>query len=116
MKDFTKKIEIDGKEYELIFNLNVMQEIQAKYESVEKWGELVDTNGKEPNVEALLFGLTEMMNEAVDIANETKETPEKMFTPKQVGRLVSKMGIGNSATAIQETIIEATKSDSSKNA
>ena len=40
-------INYKGEEYELVFNLNVMEEIQEKYGSVQEWGELVEAE-KEP--------------------------------------------------------------------
>ena len=38
MKDYKFTFEVDDKTYSLIFNLNVMESIQAKYGSVQKWG------------------------------------------------------------------------------
>ena len=38
MKDYKFEFEVDGKMYPLVFNLNVMETIQAKYGSVQKWG------------------------------------------------------------------------------
>ena len=38
MKDYKFEFEVDDKKYTLVFNLNVMETIQAKYGSVQKWG------------------------------------------------------------------------------
>ena len=42
MKDVSGEILFNGQTYKIIFNLNVMEEIQEKYGSVAKWGELTD--------------------------------------------------------------------------
>ena len=48
MKDYKFEFDLDGKTYSLVFNLNVMESIQSKYGSVQKWGKLTDNkNGKE---------------------------------------------------------------------
>ena len=45
MQDITKHINYKGIDYPLVFNLNVIEKIQEKYGSYEKWGEM--TEGKE---------------------------------------------------------------------
>ena len=42
MKDFNGNIEYKGKTYKLYFNLNVMQQIQEEYGTIEEWGNLFD--------------------------------------------------------------------------
>ena len=70
MKDYKFTFEVDDNKYSLIFNLNVMESIQAKYGSVQKWGKLTDNKNGEPNAKALIFDFTEMINEAIDIEND----------------------------------------------
>ena len=41
------EFEVDEKKYALVFNLNVMESIQAKYGSVQKWGKLTDNKNGE---------------------------------------------------------------------
>ena len=115
MKESYGKIKYKGKEYILAFNLNVMQAIQEKYETTEQWGALTDGSNGEPNAEAIIYGFTEMINEGIDIENEEKGTELKPFTLKQVGRMISEIGIGEAATILSETVIESTKSDEEKN-
>ena len=38
MKKMKSEINYKGKEYSLVFNLNVMEEIQDEYKSLEAWG------------------------------------------------------------------------------
>lgn len=108
MKDINGKILYKDKEYKLVFNLNVMEEIQEKYESIEKWGNL--TSGEEPNVKALIFGFTAMLNEGIDIDNEENGTKDKPLTQKQVGRMISEIGFQNATEKMQETVVDSTKS------
>ena len=58
MKDYKFTFEVDDNKYSLIFNLNVMESIQAKYGSVQKWGKLIDNKNGEPNAKALIFDFT----------------------------------------------------------
>lgn len=111
IKDYKFNLEVEGKEYELVFNLNVMQEIQEVYGTLEKWGELTDGRAGEVNVKALIFGLTQMINEATDMRNDEKGTNDPVLTEKQVGRLITKAGIQNSANKLNEAIVESTKGE-----
>ena len=111
MKDYKFDFEVEGKNYQLIFNLNVMQEIQDEYGTIKKWGELTDAKSGEVNVKALIFGLTSMINEATEIKNEEKGLNEPLLTKKQVGRNITTAGIEKSAERLNQAIIEGTKSD-----
>ena len=111
MKDYKFDLEVEGKPYKLIFNLNVMQEIQEEYETLEKWGELTDGKSGEVNVKALIFGLAAMMNEAIEIKNDEEGSNDPLLTKKQVGRLITKAGVENSVKKLNEAIVEGTKSE-----
>ena len=110
-KDYKFELEVENKKYKLVFNLNAMQEIQEEYKTLEKWGELTDGKSGEVNVKALIFGLTAMMNEAIEMENDEKGTDKPLFTQKQVGRIITKAGVENSAKKLNEAIIESTQSD-----
>ena len=111
MKDYKFELEVEDKKYQLVFNLNVMQEIQEEYKTLENWGELTDGKSGEVNVKALIFGLTAMMNEAIEMANDEKGINDPLFTKKQVGRIISKAGVEKSAEKLNEAIVESTKSE-----
>ena len=111
LKDYKFDLELENEKYQLMFNLNVMEEIQEEYGTLEKWGELTDGKSGEVNVKALIFGLTCMMNEAIDIKNDTEGLKEPFLTKKQVGRIITKVGLEKSAEKLNEAIIESTKSD-----
>ena len=108
-------IEYKGQKYELVFNLNVMEVIQEEYKTIEKWGELTDGAKGEPNAKAIIFGLTAMINEGIDIANEENGTNIKPLTLKQVGRMLSEVGLKEATEKLNNTVIESTETDKSKN-
>ena len=112
MKDFNGEIEYKEKKYKLVFNLNVMEAIQEEYKSLDKWGKLTDgsANG-EPDAKAVIFGFTQMINEGIDIENEENGTDIKFLTLRQVGRMISEIGLQNATKNLNETVVESTKSD-----
>ena len=111
MKDIEGKITVNDKEYSLVFNLNVMEEIQEEYGTLEKWGNLTDGTSGEPNAKAVIFGFTAMINEGIDIQNDRNGTNEKPLTKKQVGRLITEYGLINATKKMNDTVIESTKSN-----
>ena len=111
MKDFNGTIEYKGKTYKLYFNLNVMEQIQEEYGTIDKWGELSDGVSGEVNAKAVIFGITAMINEGIDIENEEKGTDIKPFTLKQVGRMITEIGIKEATKKLNETVIESTKDE-----
>jgi len=116
MKDYKFEFEIDEKKYALVFNLNVMEAIQKQYGTVQKWGKLTDNKGgKEPNAKALIFGFTEMINEAIEIENDELGKTQELLTQKQVGRLITRAGLKETAKKLNKAITESVKEDHPKN-
>lgn len=109
MQEKIKHITVNGTEYPLVFNLNVMEKIQEEYETIDRWGEL--TEGKELDVKALKFGITEMINEGIDIENENSEVKRDFLSSKQVGRLITEIGLQKLAEDVQKTVVDSTKTD-----
>lgn len=116
MKQNTTTINYDGKEINLVFNLNVMQAIQEEYGTVDKWGKLTDGESGEADIKALIFGLTEMINEGIDISNDENGTNEPFMSTKKVGRIITDIGLAEATKALNQTVIDSTKDDSEKNA
>jgi hypothetical protein len=116
MKNKIVYIETEKKKYPLVFNLNVMEEIQEQYGSLEKWGEITQGDG-EPKIKDLKAGIIAMINEAIDIENENNGTYETPLTEKQLGRIMSEVGIQEIVMKIQEITIASTKNgeDNGKN-
>ena len=111
MKDLNGEIQYKGNVYKLVFNLNVMESIQEKYGTIEKWANLTDGSNGEPDAKAVIFGFTEMLNEGIDIDNEENGTDIKPFTLKQVGRLITEVGLANATATLNKTVIDSTKSE-----
>ena len=111
MKDFNGKIQYKDRVYPLAFNLNVMEAIQEEYGSIEVWGSLTDGSQGEPNAKAVIFGFTQMLNEGIEIENEQKGTDEKPLTLKQVGRIITEVGLVNATATLNETVIASTQSN-----
>lgn len=119
MKDISKELEYRGKTYKIVFNLNVMEVIQERFGTVEKWGEAMSTEGgKEPKAGDIIYGFWAMLNEGIDIDNETALPHEKKepLTLKQVGRMLTEVGINGAAAQMKDLVVESTKADNSKNA
>ena len=110
MKNTVVYIETEKRNYPLVFNLNVMEEIQEQYGSLDEWGKITQGNG-EPKVKDLKNGIMAMINEAIDIENEENGTKEPMMTAKQVGRMMTEVGIETIVRKIQAVTIASTKSE-----
>ena len=139
MNDFISEVNYKGKNYKLVFNLNVMEEIQNKYGTLDKWGELTDgteyakrayetetgsregwddlkTKDKakyngEPDAEAVIYGFAQMINEGIDIDNEENGTDNPPMTLEQVGGMITEIGLGEACETLNDTVIERTKGD-----
>jgi len=105
MKDKLEYLEDDENRYPMAFSLNVMEAIQEKYGTLQDWGELAQ-NAKEPNIKALKFMVTEAINEGLDIENR-----DEKLTSRQVGRLITRIGIQNVAEKINKLITSSVSGD-----
>lgn len=110
MKNTVVYIETAKRKIPLIFNLNVMEEIQEQYGSLDEWGKITSGEG-EPQIKSLKAGIMAMMNEAIDIENEENGTNEPMLTARQVGRMMSEVGIATIVKKIQEITVASTKGE-----
>ena len=115
IKEVSSKLTYKDKEYKLVFNLNVMEKIQDEYKTLDAWGDLTDGSKSEVNIKALVFGITEMINEGIDIDNDENGTNEPFVSHKKVGRILTEVGIKKAAQEMNELVVESTKDDS-KNA
>lgn len=115
MIDKINYLETEGEKYPLVFSLNVMEAIQDKYGSIDKWSSLIQKNG-EPDIKALKFFMTEAINEGIEIENEKNNEKRKSVTSKQVGRILTEVGLSDTANKIMTTISESIQTDdTSKN-
>lgn len=132
MKEFKGKLQYKNKEYDLVFDLNVMEQIQDEYGTLEKWAELTDGNQvaldengeplldengmqrllpKEVDAKALKFGIWCMINEGIDIKNEDEGTDQKPVTKNQVGRMLSAYGMEEATAIANNVVIESSGAD-----
>ena len=139
MKDIRKTIQYKDKEYSIVFNLNVMESIQNEYGTLDLWGDL--TNGEEyqkrayikahgseegwdslkekdkakyigePDAKAVIFGFTEMLNEGIDIDNEENGTNTPFLNRKQVGRMITEIGLAEATKVMNKTVVESVQSE-----
>ena len=107
MKDVSGVIRNGEKEYRIVFNLNVMERIQEEYKTLDAWGKLTEGASGEPDIKAIVFGFTEMINEAIDIENDENGTDLKPLTRKQVGRLISDFGVDKAVVELNNTVIKS---------
>ena len=102
----------NGKTYNLVFNLNVMEAIQEKFGTLGKWGEATGAGGKEPQISAIIDGFEIMLNEGEEILHEDDFKP---ITHKQVGRIISGIGL-DKATELLNGIVTESVGEGEKNA
>lgn len=105
------EFEYNGKTYHLAFNLNVMEAIQAKYGTLGKWGDVTGANGKEPQITAIIDGFEIMINEGEEIAAEENNETFKPITHKQVGRIISGIGLDKATELLNEVVSESVASN-----
>ena len=110
MKNTVVYIEANGKNYPLAFNLNVMEEIQEHYGSLDAWGKVTQGDG-EPKVKDLKCGVMAMLNEGIDMENESNGKNEPMLNAKQVGRIMTDVGIQKIVSAIQEITVASVRTE-----
>ena len=110
MKNTVVYIQDGEKKIPMVFNLNVMEEIQEQYGSLDAWGEATQGNG-EPKIKDLKVGIMAMINEGIEIENEENGTNEPTVNERQLGRIMSRVGIDVIVKKIQEITIASTKTD-----
>lgn len=111
MKEKIIYLETENEKYPLAFNVNVMEEIQNEYGSISKWGSIVenkDSAESEPKIKDLKVGMLFMVNEGIEIENEKSETKRELLNSKQLGRLLSKIGLKEVIEKIKEVSINST--------
>lgn len=101
MLDKINYLETESEKYPLVFTLNVMEAIQDKYGTIDTWSNLIQRDG-EPDIKALKFFMTEAINEGIEI--EKTGEKRKQVTGKQVGRILTEIGISSTANKIMNTI------------
>ena len=117
MKETFETIEYKGKKYPLVCNINVMEEIQKRYKSFTEWSNLCGgtTDKKEVDIAAFKTGILLMINEGLLIESEDNGTEFKEMTPRQVGRMISEVGLVEVTNKLTKVIVESVGVDTRKN-
>ena len=117
MKETFETIEYKSKKYPLVCNINVMEEIQKRYKSFTEWSNLCGgtTDKKEVDIAAFKTGILLMINEGLLIESEDNGTEFKEMTPRQVGRLISEVGLVEVTNKLTKVIVESVGVDTRKN-
>jgi len=117
MKETFETVEYKGKKYPLVCNINVMEEIQKRYKSFTEWSNLCGgtTDKKEVDIAAFKTGILLMINEGLLIESEDNGTEFKEMTPRQVGRLISEVGLVEVTNKLTKVIVESVGVDTRKN-
>ena len=139
MKDISETLEYKGQKYKLVFNLNVLEEIQQEYGTFSKWldcvagdiqerktGAMVKTknaegkdiivNAGEPDIKAVKFAYFHMINEGIDIQNEEDGGDRKPVSMKQIGRMFTELGLGEMVDKLNVIAFESNQGgEASKN-
>lgn len=101
MMNGLQHITIKEVEYPLAFTLNVMEEIQDKYGTLNNWTKIFDTK-KEVKMSDVIYTFKLFINEGIDIENEEKNETREFVTHKKVGRLLTELGLSNATGQIME--------------
>lgn len=134
MKDISDTLEYKGQVYKLVFNLNVLEEIQQEYGTFSKWldyvsgdikerktGEIVEIKGEkfekgEPDIKAVKFAYFHMINEGIEIENEETGGDKKPVTMKFVGRMFTELGLDEMVNKLEKLAAESNQGgEDSKN-
>ena len=118
MQNKLNYIETNERRYPIVFNINVMEEIQEAYGSISEWGAIVENaKGGEPKIKDLKIGLMMMINEGLDIENEKTGGNMPTVTSKQVGRIISEKGFEAITKVIRNLTVASTQTgdDEGKN-
>ncbi|MBE6671344.1 MAG: hypothetical protein E7593_03980 [Ruminococcaceae bacterium] len=110
MKEKIAYFENNGTKYPLVFNLNVMEEIQEKYGSLAEWGRITQGQG-EPKIKDLKFGLLAMINEGIEIENENNNEGRPLMSLKQLGRLMANVGVAKIVQTIRDITVASAKTE-----
>lgn len=107
MKNISDTLKYKGKEYKLVFDFNVMQDLQDEYGTFNKWIEVAyGKESGEPSVKALAFAIMSMVNNGIEIENENRkpEEQEKPINARQANRMLTELAKNNGLAGVISSI------------
>lgn len=116
MLDKLKYIDVGDKKYPMAFTLNVMENVQEAYGSLEEWMKVLKPDdGAEPRIKDIKWVFREFINEGIEIENEETGKDVDLLSLKQIGRIISAIGIKETVNQITGVTISSIKDNTSKN-
>lgn len=117
MKDISDTLEYKGKNYPLVFNLNVLEEIQEEYGTFSAWLDKISGEKTgEPDIKAIKFAYLQMINEGLDIENDEKGEKREPVTMKFIGRMFTEVGLDKTIEKLNKLALESNQGgEDSKN-
>lgn len=104
-------------EYPVVFSFNVLEEIQNKYDTFDNWSHLIEGESwiekdkkwkkGEPRISDIKYFIKIAINEGIDLENEINNKNRPFMTDKQVGRLISEVGVAKISKIIKNVIKES---------
>lgn len=108
-------IEIGDKNYPLSFSLNVMEQVQETYGSMDEWMNTLQTApGKEIKMKDLIWTFQQFINEGIEIENEDKKDSTEigqLLTHKQVGRLITQVDMKKLVSTMRSITVKSIKKE-----
>ena len=111
MDDRSAKIEIGGREFELILTTRATKEIAGRYGDLENLGQkLMRSENFEMALDELVWLITLLANQSVLIHNlHTPEDKQELLTQETVELLTSPLELAEYKSAIMEAMFKGTK-------
>lgn len=106
-------IKIEEKKYPLFCSINVLAEIQEKYETLDNWINIIAAENV--NLKDLRWALKMIVNEGISVTNSESEIKLKAITTLEAGRMITSLGISKTAELIMENFIENIRGNDEKN-
>lgn len=119
-------IDYNGEKYKLVLNFNVMEKLQKKYETYDKWLNLI-SNEESLDITAVIYGFKQILNEGIRIDNkqlmkkynngELSEKPQlrEKLSKADVGEMLTEIGLNQAAEKMAETLKDSAGENNSKN-
>lgn len=121
MENGIKYLETKTAKYPMVFNINIIEILQEKYGSIEKWADLIEgvvRNEKgiiiervTPKMRDIKFFIKEAINEGIDIENEQNNETREFVTEKKVGRILTEIDQKNIRQTIKDLTTSSIKTD-----
>lgn len=120
-------IEYNGEKYKVVLNFNVMEKLEKKYGTYDKWLSLI-SNEENLDISAVIYGFKQIFNEGIRIDNknlmkkynsgELTEKPQlrEKLSKADVGEMLTEIGLNQAAEKMAEVLKDSAGENTSKNA